>query len=185
MSIPGDLIENTTVEEIPMASKNHSIVQARLTAYLMALERYVAATELSLDMAPQDRVDCLKRHGFDAVRELKPDVALYNDNDLELSDWDDVVRVEQMPLLCVEIISPSQSSVETLRKFKVYLDLGVKSCWFVDPAIKVMQIYHLRDGTMVGGKVFMATDLLIEDKTLGVSIPSPFLKPSKKGTGQN
>lgn len=168
-----------------MASKNHSIVQARLTAHLMALEKYVAATELSLDMGLQDRVTCLKKHGFDAVRELKPDVALYNDNDLELSDWDDVVRVEQMPLLCVEIISPSQSSVETLRKFKVYLELGVKSCWFVDPAIKVMQIYHLRDGKMVGGKVFTATDLLIEDNTLGVSIPSPFSKFSKRGMSQN
>jgi Uma2 family endonuclease len=185
MSIPGDLMKNTTMEETPMASKNHSIVQARLTAYLMTLEKYAAATELSLDMASQDRMDCLKRHGFDAVRELKPDVALYNDSDLELSDWDDVIRVEQMPLLCIEIISPSQSSVETLRKFKVYLDLGVKSCWFVDPAIKVMQIYHLRDGTMVGGKVFTATDPLIEDNTLGVSIPSPFSKSSKRGMSQN
>lgn len=53
----------------------------------------------------------------------------------------DVIRVKQMLLLCVEIVSPTQTGQDILPKFRAYFALGVKSCWYVDPNLKLIQVY--------------------------------------------
>lgn len=158
--------DNLNQEEgVDMASKNHSIIQLQLGAQLLALgEKFKGATELSLDMGTPERQNVLKKHGLE-VKELKPDVVLYHSTDFFYEDNTDEVRVLEPPLLCVEIVSPTQGSLEILKKFKVYFDIGVKSCWYVDPILKTVHVYR---GDMKS-EAFHNTDL--NDSTLGINIP--------------
>ncbi len=47
----------------------------------------------------------------------------------------------EMPLLAVEILSPSQGTQEILDKFKVYFDAGIKSCWLIVPILRSVMVY--------------------------------------------
>ena len=111
----------TELEEEDVASQNHAVTQLRLGVQLFLLgDNYTAATDLSLDMS--NRQDILKKHGLSETRELKPDLVLYHAKDfgfIKASKGMDKVRVTEAPLLCVEIISPTQGNQEILNKFKV------------------------------------------------------------------
>jgi Uma2 family endonuclease len=49
--------------------------------------------------------------------------------------------IEGVPDLIVEIISPSNIFTDRNRKKKIYLQIGVKEYWIVDPAHKTLEIY--------------------------------------------
>lgn len=66
------------------------------------------------------------------------------------------VRVPEMPLerpvqvapdwIC-EIVSESNATTDTVKKFRRYQEAGVGSSWLVDPAKKTLTVYrHERDG---------------------------------------
>lgn len=142
-----DLIADESVqpeEDIQMSSINHALVQTHLIKTLPD-DQFTVATELSLDVSSPERQAILKKYHIKAERELKPDICLYDAQDLDYLDpeleEDDAARLEKAPLLCIEIVSPSQSSLEILRKFRVYFAMGVKSCWYVDPNLKLIKIY--------------------------------------------
>ncbi len=161
--------DNLTQEEFGMASQNHALTQLRLGVqlYLAGEEKFSAATELSLDMGTPERVEILKKHGLEGTKELRPDLVLYEANKLSFikaSQGADRVRVLEPPLLCVEIISPSQGSQEIINKFKVYFDIGVKSCWYVDPTLELAITYK----PDLENEVFKG-DLV--DNNLGINIP--------------
>jgi Uma2 family endonuclease len=158
------------LEEEEMASQNHAVTQLRLGAQLFSLgESYTAATELSLDMSTPERLAILEKYGLNETRELKPDLVLYQSKDLGFISPDkgeDKPRVQKVPLLCVEIVSPTQGSTEILKKIRVYFELGVQSCWYVDPALTLIRVY---EGHLTGGKAFVDGEL--SDDRLGVKIP--------------
>lgn len=45
----------------------------------------------------------------------------------------------------IEIVSPSTSSHDYVRKLNFYMDAGVKEYWIVDPAKKSVYAYHLEE----------------------------------------
>lgn len=45
----------------------------------------------------------------------------------------------------IEIISPSTSSHDYVRKLNLYLDAGVREYWIVDPRKAKVHVYHLED----------------------------------------
>ena len=45
----------------------------------------------------------------------------------------------------IEIVSPSTSSHDYVRKLNLYMDAGVKEYWIVDPAKKSVYVYHLEE----------------------------------------
>ena len=71
----------------------------------------------------------------------------------------------EMPLLAVEILSPKQGTYELLEKFKVYFELGVKSCWLVDPAITTITVYSSNEEW----RTFSGSEVI--DETLGIKLP--------------
>ena len=48
----------------------------------------------------------------------------------------------EIPLLAIEIISPSQVLQEIIDKIEIYLQAGIKSYWLVIPATCTVTIYH-------------------------------------------
>ena len=109
----------------PIPSKNHSLLQIRIGAELQYhySERYNAYSELSLE-APNPA--------------YVPDLCLFP---VEPSNWrEDEIRVSEVPLTVIEIVSPSQTDTELTEKSKAYFAAGVKSYWLVQPVLRTVFI---------------------------------------------
>jgi Uma2 family endonuclease len=50
------------------------------------------------------------------------------------------------PDLIIEILSPSTSTKDKVRKYNLYLDAGVREYWIVDPDTESAQVYVLENG---------------------------------------
>ena len=75
------------------------------------------------------RVELSLRIGDDI---LIPDVCVLRDKKKEL--YRDILA--EPPLLCVEVISPSQRHSEMIAKCERYHEFGVPFCWVIDPVAK-------------------------------------------------
>ena len=97
------------------------------------------------------------------VRAAPYDVRLFYEED----ESDDTVVQPDISVICdekkrgnegcrgapdqvVEILSPSNTGVEFIRKFNLYMKAGVREYWIVDPESKTVQAFVLRDGAYVG-----------------------------------
>lgn len=54
------------------------------------------------------------------------------------------------PDLIVEIISPHNSKYDSITKFNLYQEAGVKEYWIIDPIEKILNVYTLQNGTYIG-----------------------------------
>jgi Uma2 family endonuclease len=171
------MVNDWLEEDNEMSSKNHGLIQARLAGFINLFDDYNVATELSLDVSETKRQKILKNYGFTTTRKLKPDIAIYWADEFDLADPDeendidsvDPLRVLQMPICAIEIVSPSQSSYKILQKFRAYFAMGVKSCWLVDPNLKTIVVYHgkIRDKQ----NYFANNSGDVEDTVLKIKIP--------------
>ena len=104
----------------PVPNFNHARVQGRLFLQLSQQDRYDVCPELTIQPNP-------------AVDRMTPDLCLLPHKP---SDWSDRAPVEtRVPLLVVEIQSPTQSFDDMLAKARDYIHLGVKTVWVVIPAL--------------------------------------------------
>jgi len=70
--------------------------------------------------------------------------------------------VTQPPYLCVEILSPEDTAVETLDKVREYLHFGVKWVWVIDPVSRSGQVHGNNGVASVEDGIF-STDLFSVD----------------------
>jgi len=129
-----EVIEENEVQKMP--SRNHSLTVGRITGLLFNEERFTVMPELSLDTSQTD----LSQFGLKAKDELVPDVCLYP-CEVDRSEPLDELKMEQMPLLAIEVLSPRQGVNDIIAKFQAYFTLGVKSCWLVIPATESITVY--------------------------------------------
>ncbi|MFO1372004.1 MAG: Uma2 family endonuclease [Candidatus Competibacteraceae bacterium] len=130
-------IEQVEAEEFQtMGSFNHGYFQIRLGVLLSKTDEYTVAAELSLDVSKLD----LSQFEIKSKEEVKPDLCVYPRRRINRSQ--DILRMTEMPLLAIEILSPLQGIQTILNKFRVYFALGVRSCWLVEPAIGAVAVYH-------------------------------------------
>jgi Uma2 family endonuclease len=74
------------------------------------------------------------------------------------------------PDLTVEILSPSNTAIEMLRKLNVYQEAGVQECWVIDPAKKTVLIYSLSGG-QYHARELGALDTAASEALPGLEIP--------------
>lgn len=74
---------------------------------------------------------------FGPKRQLQPDVMVIRDEGLE------AVRVESVPRLVVEILSPTTRSRDLVSKHRAYEQEGVASYWIVDPKKPSLTVLEL------------------------------------------
>jgi Uma2 family endonuclease len=110
----------------PMPSKNHAILQNNLIFQLNLKYRntYQILSEIALDL--QDW-------------ESTPDIAIFSKMIIDFAI--DEIRLSQVPLGVIEIISPTQALQELTDKIRRYFDKGVQSCWLVLPALQSIYVY--------------------------------------------
>jgi len=131
-----------------MGSYFHSMVQARLAKLLGNLNKYEVFTELSLDI--------------DGT-EYKPDVCVYSIK-LKKNRAKDIIKMTELPMLSIEILSPRQGFQELVEKVEVYFNAGIKSCWIVLPGIESIQVFS----SLENFKVFSEGNLI--DNIIGIEL---------------
>jgi len=122
-----------------VGSLNHSAIQANLAFLLKRLGIYSVCINLSLDIG---NIDTEK---FDLMlsSEIQADVSLYPKRKLDPTN--DILKMTEMPLLAIEIVSPKQGIYEILEKFKLYFALNIQSCWLVLPSTQTVTVYAAPD----------------------------------------
>jgi Uma2 family endonuclease len=85
---------------------------------------------------------------------------------LELTPGDDELRMTNMPLGVVEILSPTQSLTELITKSTEYFKAGVKSYWLALPDLKSIYVFSAPNEY----EVFSKEELLM-DVQLGIELP--------------
>ena len=141
-----------------MGSHNHAMVQANLAHLFKSIGVYTVFIELSLDVSQLDH------ERYQVRDELVPDVALYPKRPLSIPH--DILRMTEMPLLVVEILSPRQGTASILAKFDAYFALGIPSCWLVDPLTQTVHVYH----SSTDRTTFATGDVV--DASLDIRLPS-------------
>jgi Uma2 family endonuclease len=155
-------------------SKHHAYLQANLIAALKKLPNYTVFSELTLQISlpPPDPSPELvegnraesKVTSTSSVSDYTPDVCLYPKQHINVFE-EDIIRMTEMPLLAVEVLSPSQAAQVALDKFKVYFQAGIQSCWLVIPTAYAVIVYT----SPQQAQSFNNGDVV--DKTLNIRIP--------------
>ena len=78
----------------------------------------------------------------------------------------DSIRMAEMPIMAVEIVSPTQVIQDVLEKFPIYFQAGIQSCWLVIPAAQTVSVYT----APTQAHVFTAPIDLV-DPVLNIRIP--------------
>ncbi len=133
-----------------MGSKNHSILQYNLILQLGFKYHEILKfiPELSIDIG-----------GFEKI----PDLSIYKN--LEITPEADEIRVKELPLGVIEILSPTQSLTELIVKSHTYFDGGILSYWLVLPALKSIYVYNAKGKY----KVYTYEDVL-KDTILNIEL---------------
>ncbi|GAA3674314.1 hypothetical protein GCM10022237_37360 [Nocardioides ginsengisoli] len=105
----------------PPASSFHNDIQRRL------------ANRIEADLVPEVhvRVDAGWRH---ADRLRVPDIAVFEAKE-------DLVYDDHLPILVVEVVSPSTASEDTVRKAGEYQSAGIAQYWIVDRDHRTLTIF--------------------------------------------
>lgn len=158
--IEQQIFDQEDIEETEkLGSFNHSYVQAKLATLLVTQTPYTVCSELSLDMSQLDWTKLQVKSQSEAT----PDLCLYPKRGL--SEPYDILRMTEMPLLIIEILSPRQGTQDILEKFGVYFAAGVQSCWLVDPLTKMIAVYY----TIRERYIFSSDDIV--DEALNIRLP--------------
>ena len=130
-------------------SYQHSYVQSNLNAALHRFHDYTVFSELSLQINDKDVV---------------PDLCVYQKRFVNFTETD-VIRMTDMPIAAIEILSPSQTVFEAQQKILTYFQAGVKSCWLVVPPTQTVTVYHAPNQ----GQLHKTGDVV--DSVINVRIP--------------
>jgi len=153
------ILDDTTERFNEVGSYKHSSAQANLAFLLKQLGKYSVLTDLSLDIGAVD----VRQFDISTKEEIKPDVCIYPKR--KVSPSDDFLKMSEMPLLAIEILSPKQGIYDIVEKFKLYFALGVKACWLVIPHTQTVIVYSTRDHFTTFG----SGDVV--DETLDIRLP--------------
>ena len=126
-----ELVRGMVVRE-PLPSPYHGKTQAQLAYHLLTFVKQHALGEVFTE------IGVVTSREPDTVR--GPDVAFFSFQRLP----DPLPRsfFETMPSLIVEVVSPSNSVPDILRKVAEYLDAGTEMVWVIDPIRRTAIVYR-------------------------------------------
>ena len=121
------ITENSATEEVfnadsgeDMPTLNHSNLCADIMEQIWETRTFKPLPELTLDIG----------------KGITPDISVYLRERMKPDYWHDVVRYSEMPLLAIEVVSPSQGVQGLVEKAEMLLANGVKAVWVVEPVTK-------------------------------------------------
>lgn len=132
-----EIIEEHIGEE-GMPTFNHSNICAEISGQIWDDKRFKPLPELTLDVG----------------KGLTPDICIYLRENVKPDYWRDISRYMEMPLLAIEVVSPSQSVQTLVEKAEVLLENGVKTVWVVEPVTRSIVV-----STKNGKQVFQNQEI--------------------------
>ncbi len=108
-------LPETKHDEMP--SLNHSYICSRILRQLFQHDSIEALTELTIDID----------------NGLTPDICVYPAESINPNFSRDIAKVQQMPILAIEVISASQNIQDILEKAERMVKEGVKAVWTIEP----------------------------------------------------
>ena len=113
------MLENTQTTEKAeaMPSLNHSYICAQVMRQLLQDDSIQPLPELTLDID----------------NGLTPDISVFKKEIIQPNFFEDVLKVKEMPVLAIEVISSSQNIQAILEKSKLLINSGVRTVWTVEP----------------------------------------------------
>ncbi|MCP4700589.1 MAG: Uma2 family endonuclease [Gammaproteobacteria bacterium] len=135
-------------EEATMGSLNHGYVQINLGAEIRALKKYTVIAGLSLDIDGDEH---------------RPDLSVYPKRKIDFSK--DQIKMTELPLLAIEVLSPKQGYQDIMDKFATYLKAGIKSCWLVLPMSRAITVFN----SLEDAKTFSKDEII--DDTADIRLP--------------
>ena len=113
----------------------HNLIRQRIA---MRLIQFVESRQLGIVVEEMDF-----RLAPDTVR--NPDVAFVNSEHVKNIDLDRS-PIDGAPALAVEVVSPSNSAHDIMKKTQQYLQAGCRLVWIVYPALRLVEI-HSQSGS--------------------------------------
>ena len=129
------------MDGVPYMMASPSVTHQRVIVELSRqFSNFLLGKPCQVFVAPLDvRLFPRKDHRDDTV--LQPDLLVVCDKS-RLSKG----SCDGAPDLVIEIVSPSNTVQELLRKFNYYLDAGVREYWVVNPDAQTVQVHVLENG---------------------------------------
>ena len=128
-------------------SNYHSMIMGMIVYEIMKNEKFRAKPELSIVIDGDEHI---------------PDISVYKREKANYGKKKDTVKVEEIPLLAIEILSPNQTIGNLYDKADIYLQAGIRSVWIVQPMAHTITV-------MAESDVRFAHQGILEDVT-GVKV---------------
>ncbi len=125
----------------------HSVIAANIIGEIIPQKEFRVHSELTITIDGDDH---------------QPDISVYKRKKINFVGEEDQVKTEELPLIAIEVISPSQTMNDLIKKAKFYLESGIQSVWIVHP-----QMHGIVVKTKIETKHFY--DGILEDIT-GVKV---------------
>lgn len=134
----------------PRPDKNHAFVQGNLLMQLFLNYSTIfrVLPEINLDLP---------------IRERVPDLAIFPT--MAFVADENEIRMRQVPLGVIEILSAKQDLTELMIKCSEYFSAGVQSYWLALPALKTIYVFYAPDEYVI----YSGKDIL-QDKKLNIEL---------------
>ena len=127
-------------------SLNHSYICAQLMRQLLRNDHLQVLPELSLDI----------ENG------LTPDISVFPKEQIRPNFFEDVPKVQQLPVLAIEVISASQHIQPMLEKAKMLVKAGVKTVWTIEPYGRSIFVSSTRGEQLFHEEVVESDDIKVD-----------------------
>ncbi len=119
-------IDDELTEDTDMPSRNHSLAQMNIGSEIRTRyrEKLTVFSKLSLELNGKG---------------VTPDLCIYPK--MRINWLDDEITVKNPPLLIIEILSPTQSFHNLVRRLNEYFLADVTSCWLAQPTINTVTVF--------------------------------------------
>ena len=99
-----------------------------------------------LDTQPEPRGE-IHSGEADVILSRNPDTSIgidlvYVSHDVEAIDSDETTMIDGVPILAVEISSPSMKEEETNERIDELLEAGTKAVWLIDPYFQTITVFR-------------------------------------------
>jgi Uma2 family endonuclease len=128
-----ELSEETEV----MPSLNHSWICAEILRQLFQQTQVQALPELTLELGGQPMI---------------PDISVFAEP-LLVNLRQDQIRVRQVPMLAIEVVSPKQPTADVLEKARQLQQWGVPTVWVVEPTTEAVIVLDQGQERVARGEV--------------------------------
>ena len=65
---------------------------------------------------------------------------------------------EGVPALVIEIISTSNQTHDSIRKYSIYMEFGINEYWMVNPELKTVEVYVLEENEYKQAAIYKGSD---------------------------